>query len=258
MKQLGYAASLGVVIVIFFSLILPFSVRLFEDKAPVITPSPYQPIRLEQEAAIVHQRPDGSRTVDLVAQLRNPNARAGVSSYSITFKVVDPAGAEIISHTERTHLLPGALQYVAAIDVPLPSQVAVGGLQILLPAEIDIEFQQLPEGLRPPEFQTVPQDRTSSDIAGRTIESQPGLVTNASTFDWEKVEVVAVGLNADRKIIAVGKTFLGRLLVGEQRQFTVTWPVTGEPIRNVIAVPSTDMFSEANVVETLGDSGTLR
>ncbi|MBI1833447.1 MAG: hypothetical protein HYR90_01350 [Candidatus Andersenbacteria bacterium] len=258
MKQIGYVASLVVVLVIFFSLIVPFSVRLFAEKTPVVTPSPYQPIKLEQEAIIVHQRPDGSRTADIVAQVRNPNSRAGLSSYVVTFKVLNPAGEEILSHTEKTHLLPGALQYVVAIDVPIPVEAAIGRLQVLLPAEGDLTFQPLPNGLNPPEFQTLLQGRSQRDIAGIPIETQTGLVTNASTFDWEKVEVVAVGLNAQRQIIAVGKTFLGRLLVGEQRQFTVTWPTTGEPIRNVIALPSTDMFNEENLVETLGNSGTLR
>lgn len=257
-KQGLYAGSLALSILIFFFLLVPFSVRLFQEKPPVVTPSPYQPIKLDQEAIIVHQRADGTRSVDMVAQLRNPNPRAGVSSYTVTFKVFDASGNEIVSQEEKTHLLPGALQYVATLDARLPNQVAVGRFQTLLPPVGDIEFSQLPDGLNPPEFQTLLQARTTGEEAGRGIERQLGLVTNASTFDWQKVEVVAVGLNGSGQIVAVGKTFLGRLLVGEQRQFTVNWPTPAEPIRNVVALPSTDMFNEENLVETLGNSGTLR
>lgn len=257
-KKTVYAAGFFVVCVGFLLVVIPLSFRSRTTPTPTPTQSPFSPIVLEQRAALVHQRVDGSRSLDLVAQLRNPNPRAGVSGYPVTFVAYGKDDAELVRKKEMVHLTPGALQYAAAIDIPIANDATVSRVDVLLPAHDDVQFVLLPEGVSVPEFQTFVQARSVRDVGGNAIETQPGLVRNTGTFDWQKVEVMVVGLNQSKNIIAVGKTFIGRLLVGEQRQFTVQWPATSEPIVDVVALPSTDMFGEANVVEILGNSGLLQ
>jgi len=102
------------------------------------------------------------------------------------------------------------------------------------------------------------RDRTSSLIGQTATDIQKGVVTNASTFDWQRVEVVAVAVNDQGEIIAVGQTFVGKLLVGEQREFTVQWPKPTQAISRVIALPSTNIFREDNFVKIIGDPSLLR
>ncbi len=90
------------------------------------------------------------------------------------------------------------------------------------------------------------------------MEQQTGIVTNNSTFDWEKVEVTGVALDSKGAIIGVGRTFVGKLLIGEQREFTLLWPFPDDQTVRVVALASTNIYSDANVVHIIGDPGKLR
>lgn len=228
---------------------------------PTPLPSPtvsFRPIEVE-DVVVLSQAQDSSasfRSYDLVATLKNPNLRAGVDSYNLQFTLYDAAGSVIATPEVSTYLLPGARQYAAAVDVRVPANRRVGRVETTKPQ--DVQFIELPDSVDLPQFNVFLRERRSKAVGGQTVEEQAGLVTNASTFDWERVEVAGVGLNAAGRIVAVGKTFVGRLEVGEQREFTLQWPQSADPVTQVLALPSTNIFREENIVDVIGDPGTLR
>lgn len=257
-KKAFYAGGLFVVIVAIIVGLVALSGGGIQRTAKV-TPEPtimYQPIKKEKVVVLPHRRSNGVTDVDVVVQLRNPNPRAGISNYPVTMNINAADGRELLTHTEETHMLPGSLQYVMAVGLQLPPLETLGQVDVTLPENPN--FQVLADTVQVPTFNTFLRDRTDQPVGDETLETQTGLVKNTSTFDWQKVEVNVVALNKNREIIAAGKTFLGALLANEQREFTVQWTKPDEPIAQVLALPTTDIFSEANYLQTVGNPGSLR
>lgn len=220
---------------------------------PVVTPTPassYKPIAVEQVATVSH----GS-TLDVVARLRNVNVQAGVESYPVNFIISDTNGQEVARRHEVTYLLPGSLQYVVALNMP----VSPGQVQVRVEVPPDPVWQELPDGIRPPEFGSflrgVPEQRT---VGAATIEQQKGIATNSGSYDLQRVEVVALAVDAQKNVVGIGKTFVGELKVGERREFTVQWPAPAVPTADVVTSLSANVFQEENVIRIIGDPSTLR
>lgn len=250
-KQFSYAGGcLGFVALIIIAALL---LAANPGAGPVATPSPsstFKPIAVEQVSTVSH----GSN-IDIVARLRNVNVRAGVSSYPVTFIVSDPSGQEITRRQETTYILPGSLQYAVAINIPITST------QFEVRVEVPGEpvWQELPEGIRSPEFGSFLRGPTETRTVGAaTIEQQKGIAANEGSYDLQRVEVVALALDAHNSVVGIGKTFLGELKVGERREFTVQWPAPGTATTDVITSLSANVFQEENVIRIIGDPSTLR
>ncbi len=230
------------------------------EAPPEVTPTVAEFLPIEvQSTAVIPQAPIGARTersVDVVTRLRNPNLRAGVGNYRLKFTLLDTSGEQITSVTDSTYVLPGTIQYAAVLDIRFPADRRLGRVEVV-PLE-DPTFIRLPEVVELPRFNLFLQERSSRLAGEHMIDIQRGIVTNTSTLDWQRVEVTAVALDANNTIIAVGRTFVGKLLVGEQREFSVEWPKSATAISQVIALPSTNIFREDNTVEIIGDPGLLR
>ncbi|MEX0650338.1 MAG: hypothetical protein WD200_05025 [Candidatus Andersenbacteria bacterium] len=225
---------------------------------PQITPTPYLPIDVEEVSVIPHPvlPTSDKRTFDIVAKVHNPNPRAGLASYTLRFVLLDTTEKEITTVEKEAYVLPGSVQYVTVLNVSFPRERQLGRVQIDRPTEE--VFVRLPETVDLPSFSLFLQERQERQTGGTPVIVQGGIVRNTGTFDWQRVEVRAVALDSSGGVIGVGETFVGRLLVGEQREFALEWPKGTETIQQVIAVPSTNIFKEENVVEIIGDPARLR
>jgi hypothetical protein len=247
----------AVVIGIIASVVWP----LIPKKAPSTTPInqvTYAPIVVENVIILPHIEKPGpfGKTIDVVARLKNDNARAGTGTYPVKLLVKDPAGAVIRTVDQAAYVLPGGVQYVAFIDVVIPPDKQFGSAEIqTLP---NIKLTDLPDSARLPEFSVFLRDRTQVASGSQQLERQTGVVTNNSTFDWEKVEVIGVALDSEGKIVGVGKTFVGKLLLGEQREFTLVWPAPTIPTGRVVAIATTNIYIDENIVHIIGDPSKLR
>lgn len=256
-KTLYAAIFFGGVFGVIWIIALPF----IPEKAPVVTPvvqSTYAPIVVENTVILPHIEKPGpfGKTIDVVARLKNDNARAGTGVYPVKLLVKDPAGTVIRTVEQMAYVLPGGVQYVAFIDVVIPPDKQFGTAEIVPPSAVS--FVTLPDSARLPEFSVFLRDRTQIVSGSQELERQTGIVTNNSTFDWEKVEVIGVALDGGGKIVGVGKTFVGKLLLGEQREFTLIWPTPSVPTSRVIAIATTNIYIDENIVHLVGDPGSLR
>lgn len=255
-KQIVYAAGATAILFALVAIIITSTTQP-EGESTVATPNfTYQDIKLEAIDIIRHQPRAGfENTIDIVARLRNPNAGAGISTFNLSFLVNDAAGREVKRVEVETYILPGAIQYAMALNVPVGvSEVA--SVEVKLPQ--NPVFIPLQANATPPSFSAFARERKNSSPAGVAIQEQIGIVKNTSTFAWEKVEVYVVGQDSEGKLIAAGKTFLGALTVGEEREFTVTWPLPEGTIERVIILPATNMFQEANIIRAIGNPGILQ
>jgi hypothetical protein len=242
----GFLASAGFLLVLLVLLIggLP------QGRAPEPTPPPtFDAIEVEDVSVIHH-----AGRVDAVARLRNPNPRAGVPVFPVTFVILDAEGKEIASRRETTYVLPGSVQYIMALNIEVSDRVERARLDV--PA--NPQFVAVPSSLTLPSFNTTLLERTERPSGATTLVQQKGLVTNTSTFPFQRVEVRAVALDAAENIVGVGTTFLGELKINERREFTVQWPLAATPAVRVIAIPLTNMFAEDNILRVIGDPGAVR
>ncbi|MDA1169038.1 MAG: hypothetical protein O3A36_01740 [bacterium] len=225
--------------------------------APVKTDI-FAPITVENIVVLPHLTSPGpfGKTIDVVARIKNENVRAGTGKYQVALVVKDPSGAVIGRVDQAAYVLPGGVQYIAFINVPVPSNKEFGTVEIQTPSTVLLE--QLPDTAHVPEFRVFLRERSGTVVGSQQLERQTGVVTNNSTFDWEKVEVIGVALNESGNIVGIGKTFVGKLLLGEQREFTIGWPAPLSPTSRVIAIATTNIYSDENIVHIIGDPNKLR
>jgi hypothetical protein len=257
-KKAGYAAGFFVVVISVGTLIVLPWLPSRQQVLITDTGSSYVPVAIENVVVIPHIAKPGpkGKTIDLVARVKNENPRAGTGSYPVTFTVQDTEGEVISRFTQDAYVLPGGLQYLVALDVPIPSDKTLGKIEAATPRSITLT--PLPDNARLPDFSVFLRDRIQVMSGAYPLEQQRGIVTNNSTFDWEKVEVTGIALDDKGAMIGVGKTFVGKLLIGEQREFTLQWPFPDDATVRVIALATTNIYSDANIVHLIGDPGKLR
>lgn len=247
-KTVSATIFLGVIILI--TVVPTWFVQRQAHPAASPTPTPaFQPISVEEVSLIRH-----ADRMDLVARLNNPNPRAGVADYTLTFNIFDADGKLIDSITKSSYVLPGSLQYIVVLDQPIKPGVA----NVVANPPSDPLFTAFPPAITLPQFSTYLLQRTPKLVGNQTFKEQKGNVTNTSTFDWQRVEVIAIAFSADNKPVSVGSTFVGTLRVQEQREFTLQWPMSPQPIQYVVTFATTNIFKDENVLKALGHPATLR
>jgi hypothetical protein len=241
---------------ILFVLVLLLPV-LFSDIPKIFTFGQPKTAPANEPASVVIERVDtvihGDRA-DIVARIRNPNPRAGVVKYPITFILLGRDDSEIKRLTKTVYLLPGSLNYVATLDVPLSSSL----LQVRVEAPDQPQFVAVNEAASLPTFNSFVSGRSRKQIGPRSIEVQKGVVTNTSTLGFRRVDITGVAFDESGAVIGIGQTFIGEFAVGEQREFSLEWPVTAVPIARVIILPTTNIFRADNILEVIGDPSLLR
>lgn len=258
-KQIGYGIAYVIAFTAFIFLLAVGIAGPGDQAPPAPTPTPpvFEDIQLE-EASVIQHAPttlSGIGTVDIVARLRNPNPRAGLEQYTVTFVLRNSTGAELGRQQATTYILPGSLQYVLALNVPVDEQVTK--VDVNLPKDPD--FETVPLSLELPRFSIFSRDRTIRQIGDRSIEETVGVVENTSTFDWQETDVIGVGIGASGNVTGVSRTSVGALVVGGQREFTLQWPQPPiEPTVRTLLIPSTNIFRDDNFLRAIGDPSQLR
>lgn len=250
LKQFSYAGGCAT----FLALILVgvvFTVRS-PRFSPAVIPSPsvsYVPVMIEELFSVQH-----IDAIDVAVRLRNRNPHVGVADYPVIFIIEDTQGREITRRQEAAYLLPGSLRYVATLGVPVREAVRV---RVEVP--LDPPWQELPPTIRLPQLGAFLRGETHVQVVGSTqVQQQKGIANNASSYGLARVDIVALAYDSDRKVIGIGKTFLGELGVGEQREFTVQWPQPPRVPADIITALSTNAFDEDNVLPVVGDPGSIR
>lgn len=257
-KKTAYATGFGIfVCLVLFLIISPFLPKK-QNTGPLVTPEPLVPVIVENIVAIPHISEPGplGKTVDVVARLRNNNPRSGTGDYPVTFQLKDSSGAVIQSITQHEYVLPGGIQYIAALDMQVPPGATFDHADVVTPQSP--QLMTIPNTAPTPQFSVFLRDRTYVSSGNFPNEQQTGIVTNTSSFDWQQVQVTAVALDDSGAIVGVGKTFVGKLIIGEQRQFSLLWPRPGAKTNRVIAIATTNMFNDSNFVQIIGNPNNLR
>ena len=250
-KQAAYAfIFLNIVLLAGYGIlrvIVPAGPRVIEN-----TPTPIPAFSaLEIQPADFIQ---SGNLVDAVVQIKNPNVRAGVSNLTVNFQFLDSNSQTIISRSVSSYILPGSSQYVAVFNVP--TTVPVASVKANIPGTST--FTTVADTYQLPRFSHIMRDRVPRELAGKTYEEQKGLIVNNNPFVFKTVEVVVLAFDASNRVVSIGQTVVGDLLLGEQREFKVQWLYSGQSIERVIAFPTTNIFLKDNIRPVTKDPSLLQ
>lgn len=189
-----------------------------------------------QKAFIV---PAGEGVFDTVIEIHNPNALFGGQKVFYTIALKDASGAEILTRSDQTFILPNENKYIIEVEWRTPQA----------PAKAEVTIDKV-EWVKFTDFDS-PQIVVRNQRFG-LVKNAPGyaeafgLVSNESPFDFHNV-VINVVLFDDRGVpIAVNKTVQNTLDSDTQREFRLVWPQSFPG-----TLKSAEMQAEANVFDSL-------
>lgn len=246
-KKISYAVLFAFIVILLLGwIIIP---QIDFTGPPATSDTTARESLIVEGVDIVHHE----NSVDVVARIRNPNPRDGVPDYDVTFIFLDADNKEIDKIYEKVNLLPGSLNYVAALDVPLETTVSV---KVDMPSQPI--FVTLPKTVSLPEFNSFLREIEVRTIGDQKYEIQKGLITNRGTLGYRYVDVTGIAFDSNNEVVGIGKTFLGEFAPGEQRVVTLQWPEPIRPTQRVILLPSTNIFVQDNIMPVVGDPALLR
>lgn len=235
----------AVVVAVVGGLVALVTLLLYEPLPPPPSPPPTFEALQVRETKILGAE-DGRG--DLYALVKNQNPLAGARSVNYVFELrVGTAVAASVPGT--TFILPGQEKVIVALNQSVPDKVT----------DLEIRFSDSDWVIVPPTFREaalVPVSRTTRELPGTpAVAMVKGVLANESDLDYLRVEVTAVGRDAAGEILGVGKTFLGSLLVGERREFTVSWPLPpGRSVTDTRIFPEVNLLSSSSVQPRTGTS----
>jgi hypothetical protein len=215
-------------------------------------------IRVLQTVFFIHPQ---EGTIDLGAELKNPNLSWGVRDFNYAFILRDANGAELSRLSGTSFILPGETRWIirpgGTKDFPLVRLPAGGKV-----AKVEIEIAPI----NVHNWQKLRQFAKEASLVTKNLRYQivtpprvgfaelKGEVENRSAFLVDQVEVNAVLRAADNTIVAIGQTMLRTLRPGETRAFTIAWykPFPGEVTR-VEAWSHANFLNDATFVKQFGE-----
>lgn len=202
-------------------------------------PTP-NPVTLENFKVV-----EGGGKCDLVALVSNPNVSFGAKNipYRISW------GS--FSRNSGFYIYPSEERFVAEINVPCqPNQTP----QIQIDNSAT-EWKYLKGFSEKPNIEI--SDAKFAYTGGQyDFSSAEGLATNKSPFDLKEVEIFAIVKNSSGETVAINKTTINSLLVGQRREFRIFWthPFPKGGVNSFYV--TTNLFNTDNFIKLYGAEST--
>jgi hypothetical protein len=170
-------------------------------------------------------------TVDIGAEIRNPNLFWGVRRFDYSFVLKGAQGEELSRAAGRSFVLPGETRWVilpgGIRDLPIVPLPRDGVLNA-----VDLEIHPI----APTEWQKVRPFAEDVSIHTKNLRYElirpprvgfadlRGEVENRSSFLLDEVEVKGVIFGPRDSVLAIGRSVVMTVRPGEARAFTISWP----------------------------------
>jgi hypothetical protein len=185
-------------------------------------------LRVLRTVFFIHQN---EGTIDLGAQIKNPNVSWGVKKFDYTFVLKGADGRELGRVAGSSFILPGETRWIirpgGGKDFPLVRLPASGGV-----ADVALEISKISSR----DWQKLRQFAQDASILSKNLRFERvapprtgfaelrGEVENRSSFLVDQVEINAVLWGGGNTVLAIGQTAARTLQPGETRAFTISWP----------------------------------
>jgi hypothetical protein len=185
---------------------------------------------------------------DLYALVENPNQNFGVALLPYKFSVYDATGNLVVEKFGKTFILPQQKRYIIEQAVPLKAPANEVKLIIDEPTWTELTNYETPNiGIKNRVYR-----QSHPDEGGfMTLE---GLIVNASSYDFDKVEVLAILRDQNQSVVAVGRSIHNTIRSGDERIFRIVWPSENLALSNasVEAYVLTNVFDNDNFLKAYG------
>jgi hypothetical protein len=202
----------------------------------------------EIEVLLIEAVPGGPGFYDVVAQIKNPNQNYGSGKLPYQFNLFDEQNNLIGKFAGTSFILPNQTKYL--IQLKLETTALLNKVKLSFG---NIEWQKL-DGLQPPQLAI--QQKEYFVLNEEAIYSRAkAVLANKTNFDFNKIDIDVLLLDASRKIIGLNTTEIRSLLAGQERDFAAVWfsPVAGEAAFMEIEA-ETNVFDPENYLKKSGDS----
>lgn len=183
---------------------------------------------------------------DALFRVINPNTQIGSPQVSYELTIFDSQNVVSLSKTGRFYILPGQTKYVYEPMLKTKSPASRVELKI-----IGVNWQKL-AGIFDVDakFVAKSKDYNVNDRPG-IFSRINGVIFNASDFDFDRVDVVAV-LFKNGEPIGAGRTDLRTIPAKSDRFFEITWVSSMATPDQVDVETNTNVFENSNYLRRYG------
>lgn len=175
---------------------------------------------------------------DLVAKINNPNPNYGLARLSYSFEAYDGNNQLIWQKSGVDFVLPHENKYLIESNAAIDQTPARAELKI---ETVDkSQWQKLKDNFVSPDIY-VHDRQLNLDYQPGGVQAS-GIIKNNSVFGFEQVFVTVVLFDKNKEILGVNKTEAQTVSAGEERYFSVFWPVSLPGETSVV-----EMTAETNV-----------
>lgn len=195
-------------------------------------------------------------TYDLGAKIKNSNLSWGVAEFKYEFTARDSSDTVVIERTGMSYLLPNSEDYLIIPSIKSDKNPVKAELRIIKEgqkwAEVNPIYNNLSLSLSFREKRYETKD-------GNGFPSASAILKNATTFDFDKIDIKVVLYDENKDPVAVNVSDQRTMRSGEERLFRVFWNV--EPPRVVFEQDfkaTTNIFISENFMSRFGTGGKIR
>ncbi|GEM_PF-1560616 len=199
---------------------------------------PPENLQIQVEETGVFPSVDGR--ADVMALVKDPDARWGLQEMGYIFSLKDSSGNEVGSYEGVSYILPGEEKYLVRVGVPVSGT----------PSSVDVTIEPR-SWVKSPQLQQPNIEVKNLAFSREANVGQAqldGRLINSSKYNFEEVEVTAVLEDSSGEAVAVNYTTLNALFAGEERDFRMLWfseingDVAAEDVRVEADVYNTENF----------------
>lgn len=178
--------------------------------------------------------PNGVGTYDLIAQVKNPNLKWGVTSLPFVFVL------DTVSVTANSYIMPLEEKYLVSVGVKLPRA----------PAQVRLEFAEIgwrrvDDARALPTASFTVKDERQEQVEGVGTQLRFTL-TNTSPYSFWQVGVVVVLTNHGVPV-AVGRQFIADVASGQDRPMEFIWSHLTASADQLVVKPEVNVFDSASL-----------
>lgn len=195
-------------------------------------------------------------TYDLAAKIINSNLYWGVAEFKYNFVARDGNGDVVIERSGTSYLLPESYDYLIIPSVKTD--------KIPIKAELNIvkEGQKWAEVL--PDYNNLSLllpfgEKIYDDKNENGIPSVSAILTNATTYDFDKIDIKVVLFDENNEPIAVNISNMRTMRSGEKRLFRLFWNTLPQKVVfNQDFKAMTNIFDSQNFMSRFGTGDQMR
>lgn len=187
---------------------------------------------------------------DVIAKIKNTDPNWGVSKLGYIFQLLDAKENVVGEKNGTTFILPLSKRSIIEVGI------ACDGKAQRVTLELDSQEVQ--------KLKSVPDLGISSHnviynlVEGKTKGKVTGVLLNEGPYSFERVYLNIVLYSGEGKILGLNHTYVGNLLIGQERYFSAIWT---KPLKvwvdRVEVEPLVDLFKSTAFIKEYGEGEPL-